>query len=336
MRIDVFNGDPTSDGSAGPLVPIAPSELATTSGDPARSPVLCYLARLGASSRRTMLGALDAIARLLAGPNAIALTLRWHLLEPAHTSALRSRLVDSYAPATSNRFLSALRGVLREAWRLGLLAAEQHERLRDLPPSPGSRLPAGRQVVEGELHALFAACDGSTIGRRNAALLAVAFGGGLRRSEAVGLDIEDVDVGTGCARVRGKGGRERIVWLAVGAPKLVETWIEVRGAEPGPLLLPVRRGGQVIRRRLSAQAVLDAMRALAHRAGVARFSPHDLRRSWVSALLDAGADLASVQRLAGHASPSTTSRYDRRPEAAKQRAASLLHVPSAAGNRPLG
>ena len=329
MRTTVFK-DPEPNGEGdGPIVPIAPAELATTSGDPARNPVVGYLARLGASSRRTMLGALTSIARLLAGPSAVALTLPWQLLQPAHTSALRSRLVDLYSPSTANRMLAALRGVLREAWRLGLLSAEQHERLRDLPPAPGSRLLAGRQVAQGELRALFAACDVSTIGRRNAALLALGYGGGLRRSEIVGLDLGDVDLVRGSVRVVGKGGKDRLVWLASGAPQLLGRWIEVRGVEAGPLLLPVRRSGAVVGRRLSAQAVLDALRGLAARAGVAKLSPHDLRRSWVGDLLDAGADLASVQRLAGHSSPSTTSRYDRRPEGAKQRAASLLHVPLA-------
>jgi integrase/recombinase XerD len=104
----------------------------------------------------------------------------------------------------------------------------------------------------------------------------------------------------------------------------------VRGTSAGPLLCPVNKGGTVTIRRLSDQAVLGALQKRAKQAMVKRFSPHDLRRTFISDLLDAGADIATVQRMAGHASPETTSRYDRRGEATKQRAASLLHLAYAA------
>jgi integrase len=327
MKMNVFNGNMAAMDAPPVPLPVALLPQAPTALDPARNPVVGYLARLGKSSRRTMGGALDTIARLLSGADATAARTPWHLLLPSHTGAVRSVVVDRYSPATANRMLSALKGVLKECWRLGLLDAETLERLRDLPPARGSRLAAGRHVGDAELSELFVACGASTRGLRDAALLALAFGGGLRRSEIVAVMLADVDLAEGGVRVIGKGNRERQVFLASGGTGALEAWLAVRGKEPGPLLHPVRKGGQIMRRMMSAQGVHDALRALARTAGVERLSPHDARRSWVGNLLDAGCDLATAQKLAGHASPNVTARYDRRPEAAKKRAALLLRLP---------
>ena len=323
--MNVSDGYPPSDAPRD-LVPIAGSKLSTPVAAGTAGPVLGYLARLGSSSRRTMLTALNTIARLLAGETARAATLPWHLLEPVHTSALRSALVDQYAPATANRMLASLRGVLREAWRLGQIDAERYHRLRDLPPAPGSRLLAGRQVEMDEVRALFSACDGSLRGRRDAAILSLGFAFGLRRSEIVGIDLGHVGA-HGAVRVVGKGGRERHVYPAAGGADVISKWIALRGRDDGPLILPVRKGGTIVRRRMAPQSVRDVLTALVTKARVGKMSPHDARRTWVSGLLDAGADLPCVARLAGHSSVTTTQRYDRRPEQAARRAAWMLTLP---------
>ena len=95
----------------------------------------------------------------------------------------------------------------------------------------------------------------------------------------------------------------------------------------GPLLVPVNKGGRIGTRRITDQAVLVILDKRAAAAGVPAFSPHDLRRSFISDLLDRGADISTAQHLAGHANVQTTARYDRRGEAAKRKAAELLHVP---------
>jgi site-specific recombinase XerD len=86
---------------------------------------------------------------------------------------------------------------------------------------------------------------------------------------------------------------------------------------------------------MADQVVLDMLQKRGKQAGVASFSPHDLRRSFISDLLDGGADIVTVQKLAGHADVSTTARYDRRGEAAKKKAVGILHVPYSSGTLPL-
>jgi integrase len=243
-------------------------------------------------------------------------------------AALRTALATRFAPATCNKTLAAVRGVVRECWRLGLVDGEAKERILDVGGVRGSRLPPGREVPGVELAALFAVCKGSS-GARDAAALALLFGAGLRREEAVSLDL---DAFAGDAlRVVGKGSKERFVPLPAEAAIRIKAWVELRGRSPGPLLCPLL-AGRVVLRRLTAQAVMMSLRRRASAAGVRHFSPHDLRRSFITGLLRADVDLASVQRLAGHASPATTARYDRRPD--EELVAAVQRLPFPVVNTP--
>jgi integrase/recombinase XerD len=291
-------------------------------------PAAVYLDRLAPGSCRTMTAALDTCARLLAGDTATAEALPWELLQYQHVQHLRTLLEKQYAPATANKCLSAVRGVMREAFHLGLIDAEQYHRIKDIQGVRGSRLPKGRALSAGELAALFRACTGKA-GARDAALLACLYACGLRRSEAVGLDVSDYDTVSGALTVRhGKGRKERIVYLTNGARAAMTGWLEVRGSDPGPLFIRILKGGHHMPdRRLTDQAVMVVLAKRAGQAGVKKCSPHDLRRSMIGDLLDAGADISTVSQLAGHASVTTTQRYDRRGEATKMRAAGMLHIP---------
>jgi len=296
-----------------------------------RHPALVYLARLAPGSRRTMRGALDAVARLVTAGKLDALGLDWAALRYQHTAAIRTRLAEAYAPATANKMLAALRGVLKEAWRLGLMGAEDHARAIDLEPVRGSRLPRGRALDRGELLALVATCkaDVTAAGARDAALLAVLYSGGLRRAEAVALTVQDFDPESGALTIRhGKGNKARLVPVRNGARTALVAWLAVRGIEAGALFLPIRRGGKIEAREMSPDAVLKALARRAKAAGIAAsFSPHDLRRTFAGDMLDAGADIATVRALMGHSSVDVTARYDRRGERAKSQAAELLHFP---------
>ena len=294
-----------------------------------RNPAAVYLAgKPSAAGRRGLHNALRRATLVLTGgiskdPYAVD----WPAVRYQHVAALRAVLIEQGArPASVNLVLSAIRGTMKDAWRLGQIDAEHLARVTDVPNVKSEQLAAGRHVEAGEIRRLFEECGHDPVGARDAAMLGLLYGCGLRRSEAVALELADYD--DGAVKVRaGKGRKERFVYAANGARAAVEAWIAVRGSWDGALLAPVTKGGHVQRRSLSAQAVMLRLRFLAERAKVSRLSPHDLRRSFVGELLEAGADMSMVQKLAGHADPATTARYDRRPEDAKRRTAGLLHVP---------
>ena len=295
------------------------------------NPARAYLAGLAESGRRGMATALTQAADVLTQGAGTIDTTPWHHLTPDHVTAIKRQLTDGgAAPATVNRMVSALRGVARSAWRAGLITAEQQARINDVPLAKARRLPRGRHVDAAEIRALFAAVGSDPAGARDAAMLSLLYGGGLRRSEAVAVQAADYDTATGALTIRqGKGGHQRIVHATNGGAEAIAAWLRVRGDHDGAVLAAVGKGGRVDRsgQPMTGSAVHERLRVLATRAGVASFSPHDLRRSFVGALLDAGADVGAVQGLAGHASVNTTLRYDRRPETARRKAAELLHVP---------
>lgn len=294
-----------------------------------QQPAAVYLAGLSSGSRRTMGQALETIAGLVSDGQADAWTLNWSKLRFQHTAAIRSRLAETYAPATANKMLSALRGTLKAAWKLGQMSAEDYHRAVGVGAVEGETLPAGRAITAGELAALLAACeaDQTPAGVRDAAIIGLLYSCGLRRAELVALDLADYDAEGGELVVRGKRKRQRLVYPANGAMLALADWLTIRGDEPGALFWPIRKGGHVKQGRLTSQAVYLILTVRAEQAGVKELSPHDFRRTFVSDLLDKGVDIVTVQKLAGHADVSTTARYDRRPERAKREAAQKLHVP---------
>ncbi len=305
-------------------------------------PAEVYLARLAPGSRRTMRGALNTLARLLGVPPVLDMDAdgqqqdttyrycRWDQLRYQHTAALRSLLADRYTAATANKILAALRGVLKEAWQLEFMTSEDYHRARNVKNIKDTTLLRGRALKPGESVAIQAACadDNRLAALRDAALLAVMQGAGLRRSEVVALDLADYDADAGVLRVRrGKGNKDRRVPLASSAAPTLEEWLAERGAWAGPLFCQTRKGNTVVRERLSPQAVYKTVQRRATAAHVQEVTPHDLRRTFISNLLDAGVDLSTSSELAGHSDPRTTKRYDRRGEATRKQAVDKLQVP---------
>ena len=165
-------------------------------------------------------------------------------------------------------------------------------------------------------------------GVRDAAIFAVLYIGGIRRSELAGLDVADWTPEPPTLRVRhGKGDKERLVPLVGGGAEALGDWLRVRGDRPVGLFLAITRHHQIVGSGMTSHAIYNVLAKRQAEAGVPKLSPHDFRRTFVGDLLDAGVDLSTVQQLAGHASVTTTARYDRRGEAAKRKAVEVLHFP---------
>ena len=303
-----------------------------------QNPAMVYLAGLKPSGRYTQGQALNQVAQLLgipetrneAGHVVTFLICPWSSLRYQHVAAIRSQLEEKYKPATVNKALAAVRGVLFAAKHLKQISAEDYQDAREVKGITNHILPAGRELGAGEISALMATCENdlTPAGARDAAILAVAYSAGLRRQELAGLELADYDTTTGKLIVRhGKGGKERTAYLVNGAAQAMKDWLSLRGSQEGALFQPINKGGIILRRKMTPQTIYNLFSKRAHEAGVKSFSPHDLRRTFVSDLLDAGADISTISKMAGHASVTTTARYDRRPEAAKQKAAQLLHIP---------
>lgn len=318
-----------------PEADVVEGSLLSTEGGTAfpreSNPVFVYLSSLAPGSRRTMRGSLDMVAGFLSGGRADALSMDWSAMRYQHTAALRSALAEVYAPSTANKILSSVKGVLRECARLGYLSAEELARACDVSSVKGKRAPKGRALSRDELRSVFHSCsvdENKTRGARDYAILAIMYGSGLRRSEVVSLDAGDYDPRFGGIIVRsGKGNLDRTCPINPGTSECVELWLSRRGVQEGPLFLPISKSGRVLIRRMTDQGVLYILQRRAREAGVDSFTPHDLRRTFIGDLLDAGADLSTVQQLAGHANVQTTARYDRRGEEAKRRAAAMLDLP---------
>ena len=305
-------------GSAEALPSLAPRSRGRP-GDPA----VAYLASLTSEeSRRTQANALRSVARLFRRPLE---GFPWHSLRAVHTRALRALLAGTVAPATANRYLSAVREVLKCARRLGQLGPEALEQALDFKRVKGSREPPGRWVPLAEIQTMFDSAKADKRrrrGARDAAIVALLFGLGLRRFEVAGLDRPAFN--GRAVRVLGKGNKEREIPLPDGARRALEDWLAVRGDHAGPLIEDLDLPGT----RLSPNAIATALKRLLARAGVSKASTHDGRRSVITYLLDeAGVSLGVVQELAGHSNPAQTAKYRRGHVRAKEKAVALLPVP---------
>lgn len=250
-----------------------------------RDPYRVYLGQLTGETLRTIRGCLDRLARILAGvrldepspedvergvPVVTGAWVPWWELRYEGTAALRAVMLDiGWSPSHINKHLSALRRVLKESWRLGLMIAEDYHRAIDLEPVKAKREPAGRDVAETELDALLATCDASPLGIRDAAVIALVYVTGIRRSEAAALTLASYSTVTRSIRLVGKGNKERVVPVSEAALPWLHGWLRLRAASQGRCSGRCARAGRSStgpsrRRRLSTSSSGEGSRRGSH------------------------------------------------------------------------
>ncbi len=230
-----------------------------------------------------------------------------------HLAALREGDADHPALATASaaRGVSAVRGLHRFAVRERLAETDPTRDVR--PPTPPRRLPKALDVTQ--VTALLGVPDDSALGLRDRALLEFLYGTGARISEAVGAVIDDLDLDASAAILHGKGGKTRAVPIGSYAVAAIGAYL----TRSRPHLVAAGRGSHAVFLNarggpLSRQSAWTILRRAAERAGLPAdgphgVSPHTLRHSYATHLLDGGADVRVVQELLGHASVTTTQVY---------------------------
>ena len=293
-----------------------------------QNPLALYLARLAPSSQLTMKYVLQDAADRLGFVEMDLHEVPWHQLQPGHVIALVAALrEDGYAPNTSSLYVNAIRGVTNEAWRQSLISHEHLLKMRSVKPMAGTRLSKGKNIRRTLIRELMDVCaaDPRPQGRRDAAIIAILYGSGMRKSESVNLDLAQIDFAERSLQVTGKGNKQLIKYAPTWAFTALNDWLELRRSclpegqsDDAFLFNRIRRGSHITRDRLTKHAIYFIAKQRGRQIGM-DIMPHDFRRSFITRVIEEH-DLSIAQKLAHHANISTTASYDMRGENERRRA----------------
>ncbi|WP_229635548.1 site-specific integrase [Pseudomonas syringae] len=291
------------------------------------SPLTLYLARLAPSSRVTMTYVLQDAADRLGMADIDIHDVPWHCVEPGHVTALVATLrADDYAPNTTSLYVNAIRGVMNEAWRQNLISHDQLLKIRSVKPVSGTRLSKGKNIRRTLIRELMEVCaaDPRPQGRRDAAIIAILYGSGMRKSESVNVNLAQVDFFERSLQVLGKGNKQLIKYAPAWAFDTLNQWLELRrsvlpaGQDDDPFLFNrIRRGNHITRERITKHAIYFIAKQRGRQIGV-EIMPHDFRRSFITRVIEEF-DLSIAQKLAHHTNIATTAAYDMRGDNERRR-----------------
>lgn len=282
------------------------------------NPAQAYVLTLGAGqSRNKVVRILNSIARDF-GHDSLN-DCPWERMTYDALLAFRTRQIDKgLSPATVNLQICTLRMVAKQAWLKGMMSIQTYSAIREVKGVRGTRVSRGRALNTRETGKLIAASElkATAIGIRDAAIFALAIGCGMRRAEIATLQLSSINHQTRTITILGKGNKERVVAPSTDAWERLKDWLEVRGEEGcGNVFVAVKKGNNIQPYwPLTTSAIYQLLQARAIEAHITAFTPHDLRRTFATRLLETGADINTVRQAMGHASVITTQRYDKRAE----------------------
>jgi len=278
-------------------------------------PASVYLSSLASSGRRSVRSQLSVVTKLLKHEGGLE-DFPWHELRYQHVARVRFLMIEQgYAINTINLTLAALRGVINAAFNLELVNADTVMRIKSVKLVTGTTTRIGSSLSQKEVARLIKSCmkDRSVIGARDTALMALMVTTGLRRNEVVGLALSDYEPRSGwLVSHLGKGRKRREVQLPKRVRHFMKEWLSYRGEGEGALFCKVLKNERVVIGSLTSQTIYNVVKARTLEAGVTVCTPHDLRRTYVTCLLDFNVDLNTVRLMVGHENIETTCRYDRR------------------------
>lgn len=279
-----------------------------------------YISGLAPSGRKGISSLLNRSASILKR-GADASNYPWEQLNYAAVVKVRAALLDDgYAVSSVNMALSALRGVAQTSFNLNCMNAETLARIRSVKRVSGDIQRKGRALDKQEIRALIQAAKQhpQPVRRcRDVAIVLILCGTGLRVGELSKLQRRDYDNGVLTVR-QGKGRKYREIHVADAIDIAIRTWLKVsaNGAD-STLFKRIQRNGKVVSQPLTTTGLTGILMELQHASGIVRFTPHDMRRTFITRLLEQGTDINTIRLLAGHSDISTTTCYDYRGDGMK-------------------
>ena len=230
---------------------------------------------------------------------------------------------------TARLIQNGIRGVVQEAYNLELISAETLMRIKSIKHISGDLEETGRALSFAELQALIDTCrdENSIRGVRDKAIIAICYGCGLRREELASLPYKSYKKGIRKIQVTGKGRKQRSIRIPPNTCAHLEEWLDLRGRDDGPMWHSITKDNRIQRKEgISTQSIYDLLGKRAQQAAIASCTPHDLRRTFVTVVLEM-TDLSTAQHMARHANPATTVIYDKSKDKKADNTADALPVP---------